>query len=133
MRLDKQWRKEINETTIIQEGNQQNSIVAEDSYLSKRVANYKATLKCIEYNNNASIVYQSLSENEFWLKNSRYVEKAPNNTTKITYKVEFDVAIVKHGLGFMLPVFIVKYYTQITMNKYLNKLKHILESTGSNL
>jgi hypothetical protein len=127
-RLDKNWRKEINETTIADTDTKLNNVVIEYSYLSKKVPNHKAALKCVEYIPNSIIVYQSLPENTFWLKNSRQTEAISNNITKITYQIEFDIAVVKYGLGFALPTFFIKYYTKTIMKKYLHKLKQILEA-----
>jgi hypothetical protein len=45
----------------------------------------------------------------------------------VTYRLQFDPAVVKHGLGFGLPRFMVHFYTKSTMKKYLAALKGILE------
>jgi hypothetical protein len=81
----------------------------------------------LEYLLNELVVYESLPANLFWLKNSRQVEKIARDSTKLTYHLEFDADIVKYGIGFKLPMFFLRYYTKATMNKYLNKLKLILE------
>ena len=60
--------------------------------------------------------------------NSRSVKETAPGTTRFTYFITFDAAIVKFGLGFKLPLFLVKFYTRRTMDSYLAKLKSILES-----
>ena len=129
LRLDKNWRKEINETIVAESHLTIHSIAIEDSCLSKKVPHHKAVLRCVAYFPGKQVVYQSLPDNMFWLQNTREVEQLENNRTKIVYKLAFDPAVVKYALGFKLPVFIIKYYTQATMLSYLKKLKQLLENT----
>ena len=128
LRLDKNWRKEIKETVYTNPGPALGNMAIEESYLSKKVPAYKAALQCITYTPGKSIVYQSLPENAFYLQNTRRVEEISGQATKITYKLTFDVALVKYAIGFTLPNFLIKFYTQKTMRVYLQKLKHILET-----
>lgn len=128
LRQDKNWRKEINETTLSTPGPALNSIATESSFLSKRVPDNKIKLQCVSYQSNNIIVHHSLPDERFSLMNSRQVEAMPDGQTRFIYEIAFDVNIVKHGLGFALPAFLVKYYTAQTMNKYLKKLKQVLEN-----
>ena len=129
LRLDKNWRTEINETHLSEPELKPGAIATEDSFLSKRVPNYKAALKCTELLPDKAVIYESLPENPYWLKSSRQVEALSGNATRITYQLAFDIGVVKHGLGFQLPAFLLKYYTTLTLNKYLRNLKQILEQT----
>ncbi|MES2702796.1 MAG: hypothetical protein V4649_09170 [Bacteroidota bacterium] len=56
------------------------------------------------------------------------MDEVSAGVVRLTYSIDFDAAIVKHAIGFKLPLFLVKYYTAKTMNSYLDKLKHILEN-----
>ncbi|MBC5992381.1 SRPBCC family protein [Pontibacter cellulosilyticus] len=128
LRHDKEWREEINTTTVADTIPGLNTIAVEDSFLSKRVPNYIKKLQCTEYVKNASVVYQTFPDNDFFLRSSRKVELLSANETRIIYQLEFHKAIVKFGLGFNLPAFIVALVTRTAMKKYMNKLKNILEN-----
>ncbi len=127
------WRKEINAVKINTESVEKNTLIIEDSFLSKKTPNYISKLKCIEFQKYELIISETIFDNSFWAKNTRIVEVLPNGSTKLTYRVQFDINIVKHGLGFSLPKFIVNFYTKSTMNKYLSVLKNILEIKINNL
>jgi hypothetical protein len=128
LRLDKHWRKEINETTLVSPALGLGSRVVESSFLSKRVPANEITLTCSVYSEGEKIVYQSVPESAFNLMNSRSVTVTSPGITRFTYLISFDAAIVKFGLGFQLPRFLVMFYTRKTMGRYLAKLKTILES-----
>ena len=128
LRLDKNWRKEINDTTLSTASPELSSIATESTFLSKKVPDNKIKLKCTIYQQDDLVVHESLPDEPLYLMNSRQVEPMPDNTTRLTYTIEFDTAIVKFGIGFNLPLFLLKYYTTQTMNKYLRQLKQILES-----
>jgi hypothetical protein len=53
------------------------------------------------------VVYETVPQSKFYLKSIRQVEAVSLNETKVTYTVVFDKGIVKQGLGFNLPTFIV--------------------------
>jgi uncharacterized membrane protein len=122
---DSLWRKEINETKVSGKP-ALNVIVIEDSFLSKRTPSNIIELKCIDFQLNKLIVYETANEKYFYLKSTREVESITDNSTKITYSIEFDKAIVKHGLGFNLPTFLIQFVTNTDMKKYLSKLKTII-------
>jgi len=124
---DRFWRKEINSTTMSSKP-QTGVMATENSFLSKRVPNNVLILKCIELLENKHIVYQTLSDSKFYLKSVRKVESISENESKVTYTIEFDNSIVKHGLGIGLPKFIIDMVTKSDMKKYLKKLKAVLES-----
>lgn len=125
LRNDKFWRKEINFTTAdkIELG----AVAVENSYLSKKVSNYTSKLICCEYMKNERITYETLPD-YFFLRSNRAVEFVTANATKITYKLAFDKAIVKHGLGFDLPHFLVSLVAKSDMKKYIHRLKKIVET-----
>ncbi|MCC2548647.1 hypothetical protein LJY25_19520 [Hymenobacter sp. BT175] len=125
---DKSWRKEINSTTMSTRP-QINALATENSYLSKRVPNNVLHLSCIAFAPNQEVIYQTVPESEFFLKSIRQVNRTAQNKTALTYSVEFDKAIVKHGLGFPLPSIIIKYAAKSDLSKYLTTLKSILESS----
>lgn len=54
-------------------------------------------------------------------------EPVAANESRVTYSIEFDKSIVKHGLGFGLPTFMISMVARTDMKKYLQKLKGILE------
>jgi hypothetical protein len=121
------WRKEINETKVNTGRIELNSIISQDSFLSKRIPHHIAIYKCKELLSNKSIIIETTNENSFWQNNSRQITELSENTTEVIYRIQFDFDIVKYGLGFGLPKSLVNFYTKITMNKYLSKLKTILE------
>jgi uncharacterized membrane protein len=127
---DKFWRKEINSTTVSAKP-QLNTVATESSFLSKRVPNNILTLKCTAFVENQQVVYQTLPDSVFYLKSDRKVEAISQNETKVIYAIEFDKSIVKHGLGFTLPVFIVEFVAKNDMKKYLTKLKTIVENKSN--
>lgn len=128
LRNDKNWRKEINETTLSTPSPQLNSVARESSFLSKKVPARIATLQCTTFTPNVSIAYTSLPTDDFYLANTRTVQAISSSTSRFTYSISFDKGIVKHGLGFSLPRFIIAWYTTKTMEKYLANLKSILEN-----
>jgi|ERR1035437_6433516 hypothetical protein len=124
---DKFWRKVIHETKINTDHIEKNSIITENSFLSRRIPNYITTFKCIDFQPDKLIICETTAENTFWSKNTRYVEALTGNITKVTYRFQLDINIVKHGLGFRLPTFLVYLHTKLEMKKYLSALKRILE------
>lgn len=127
LRNDKNWRKEINDTTLSTPLPQLNSVARESSFLSKKVPARIATLQCTTFTPNESVAYTSLPTEDFYLANTRSVQAISPSTTRLTYSISFDIGIVKHGLGFSLPRFIIAWHTTKTMEKYLAALKAIFE------
>lgn len=125
---DKLWRKEINSTSMSSKP-QINVIATEDSFLSKRVPNHILQLKCIDFITEKKVIYQTLENSPFFLKSIRQVEFISPSQTNVTYHIEFDKRIVKHGLGFTLPTFIINWVTKTDMKKYLLNLKSVIEET----
>lgn len=126
-RNDKLWRKEINKTDIDTSIIQVNTKIVEHSYLSGKVPDYVSTLTCTDLQPGKLIVSESVSENMFWAKSTRIVEPINESKCRISYRIQFDIDIVKHGLGMALPKFFVSFYTKQTMKKYMNQLKKKLE------
>ncbi|QNF34759.1 hypothetical protein HUW51_19235 [Adhaeribacter swui] len=124
---DCKWRQEINRVEINIGTVAPGSLIIEDSFLSRRVPHYISKLQCQEFWENHRIVSETIQENLFWAKNTRVVEPLPNKAIKVTYQLQFDQSIVKHGLGFQLPKILVKFYTLVTMKKYLRVLRKNLE------
>ena len=123
---DKFWRKEINSTTMSTKP-QLNALAVESSFLSKRVPGNILNLICTEFSENKKIVYQTLPDSKFFIKSIREVEAISQNESRVIYSITFDKSIAKHGLGFSLPSFIIKWAANNDMKKYLAKLKTILE------
>lgn len=119
---DKIWRKEINHTSMNSKP-QLNARATENSFLSKRVPNHILELQCIAFEENKKIVYETVFGSKFYLKSTREVESVSANETKFTYTLEFDTSVVKHGLGFSLPTFLVKMVAKGDMKKYLLELR----------
>jgi hypothetical protein len=126
-RNDPYWRKEVRAVTLSTGSIEQGSLITEVSFLSNRVPEYVSCLRCIAFSGGKSIVSETTAESKFWARNSRSVEPLPGSRTRVIYQLQFDTAVVRHGLGFSLPVFIVKFYTRMTMKKYLAVLKKNLE------
>jgi hypothetical protein len=123
---DKLWRREVNNTTVTGPP-QINAEATESSYLSKRLPSHINQLFCSEYIVDKLIVYQTVSNDKFYLKTNRQVENISQRETRFIYQIEFDKAIVKHALGFNLPSILVRLAARGDMNKYLKKLKTIIE------
>lgn len=100
----------------------------EDSFLSKRVPHYRKELQCTQFEPNASVTWETLPDNLYFLRSTRTVAPAAGGQSKITYRIEFDKAVVKHGLGFSLPAFLVTYVTRKAMRQYLRQLQQVLEN-----
>lgn len=125
---DAQWRKEINNTKM--NGPIQLGVIAkESSFLSKRVPINMLELKCTDISLNKSITYTTLPASPFYLQSIRKVESINDSQTKFIYEITFDKSIVKHGLGFGLPNYIIRIVAQKDMKKYLSKLKEVLENS----
>lgn len=122
-RNDKLWRKEINKTEINTTSIEVNTKIVEHSYLSGKVPDYISTLTCTHLQPGKLVISESVSENMFWAKSTRIVEPISESKCRITYRIQFDMDIVKHGLGMALPKFFVSFYTKQTMKKYMNQLK----------
>ncbi|CAN5758130.1 hypothetical protein BH11BAC3_BH11BAC3_11790 [soil metagenome] len=122
------WRNEVKnvymDTDVVMKG----TLVKEDAFLSKKIPSYISTFVCTGYEKNKHAIFETTGENTFYQKKMRYVEAAEANKTNVTYRLQFDVAIVKYSLGFALPKFIIDAYTKMLMKKYLKVLKNILEN-----
>ncbi len=128
-RNDPKWRKEINQTTINTPQIQVGSLLTEDSFLSRKNPHYLSHLICSELLPHSRITCNTTPETKFYSKNTRSVKKIDNESCKVIYQLEFDTAIVKHGLGFQLPGFFLKFYTNSVMKDYLSVLKKHLENS----
>ncbi len=124
---DNLWRTEINKSTL--DGPLQLGVtVSEYSYLSKKVPDNLVELKCIQFDKNKMAVFETPGDARFYLKSQRMVKAVSDNTTEVTYKLEFDKSIVKFAMGFSLPDFIVSMKAKSDMKKYLRQLKTQLEN-----
>ncbi len=122
------WRKEINETEVNPSEMKVGANILESSFLSGKVPRYQSALTCTDYIPNQAVTIETVAAAPFWARSIRGVILVSENKTEVTYSIQFDMAIVKHGLGFQLPKFLVQFYTKATMKKYLKVLKHILEN-----
>ncbi len=77
---------------------------------------------------NKIVIFETPDNSIFYLKSKRQVRALSETTTEIMYALDFDIAIVKHALGFKLPGFIVSFKANSDMKKYLRQLKTILET-----
>ncbi|MGG9964195.1 hypothetical protein [Ferruginibacter sp. SUN106] len=121
---DKLWRKEVKATKVNSEKICVGTSITQYSFLSKKEPYYKSEFTCTEFAANKIMVCETNRGDQFWLKTTRQVTPLTENNTLITYRLQFDTAIVKHGLGFALPHFLVRIYTQQTMKQYLRVLKN---------
>jgi len=121
------WRAEVKQSVVSEEIPGIGSIITQVSFLSKQVPEYITVFMCTSFIPSESIVCETTEGSRFWSKSIRLVTPLGGGQSKFTYQLEFDAAIVKHGLGFSLPAFIVSFYTRHTMKLYLRKLKCILE------
>lgn len=116
------WRKEIKKTTV-GSGPGAGAIVVQESFLSAKVPAYAVTYVCTSYVPGEEVVFETTDTNELWQANSRRFTRMGDSSTLFRYQVSFEQRIVAIGLGFMLPVFIIKWYTRATMKQYLKKLR----------
>ncbi len=123
---DAQWRKEVNETKMNGPA-QLGAIAKESSFLSKRVPANMLELVCTEFNLNGSITYTTLPSSPFYLQSIRKVVAIDEQSCTFIYEIHFDKNIVKHGLGFGLPIFLIGMVAHKDMKKYLAKLKAVME------
>lgn len=124
---DPQWRAEIKDVQLSTPSVREKTLVTETSFLSKKVPRHVSTLQCLALVPGQSVTSESTAASPYWSRNTRTVEPLPGGRTRVTYRLAFDPRVVKHGLGFGLPRFIVHFYTKATMKKYLAVLKGILE------
>jgi uncharacterized membrane protein len=124
---DPRWRAEIQDVQLSTPSVREKTEVTEVSFLSKKVPRHVSVLQCVALAPGRSIASEATAASPFWLRNVREVEPLPGNRTRVVYRLQFDPAVVKHGLGFGLPRFVVHFYTKATMQKYLAALKRILE------
>ena len=107
------------------------ALARESSFLSKRVSANILELKCTAFTLNKSITYTTLPPTPFFLQSIRKVEIIDDHHCKFNYEITFDKSIVKHGLGFGLPSFLIRIVAKADMKKYLAKLKELLEKGES--
>lgn len=123
---DSLWRTEINDS--IPDGPlQPGTTISEYSYLSKKAANNLLKLQCVHFDRNHLAIFETPTGSRFYLKSQRMVKAVSDDTTEITYQLEFDKSIVKFAIGINLPDFIVSYKAKSDMKKYLRQLKQQLE------
>ncbi len=124
---DPRWRAEIKDVQLSMPSVREKTLVTETSFLSKKVPRHVSTLQCVALVPGQSVTSESTAASPYWSRNVRTVEPLPGGRTQVTYRLAFDPRVVKHGLGFGLPRFIVQFYTKATMKKYLAVLKNNLE------
>ncbi len=124
---DNLWRTEINNSVL--DGTLQLGVtVSEYSYLSKKASNNLLELKCVQFDKNKIATFETPRNTTFYLKSQRMVKAVSDNTTELTYKLDFDKSIVKFAIGFSLPAFIISLKAGSDMKKYLRQLKTQLEN-----
>jgi uncharacterized membrane protein len=124
---DPRWRAEIKDVQLNTPFVRQKTLFTEVSFLSKKVPRHVLALQCVALQAGRAITSETTAGSPFWSRNTREVEPLSGDRTRVTYRLQFDPAVVKHGLGFGLPRFMVHFYTKSTMKKYLAALKGILE------
>ena len=124
---DPRWRAEIQDVQLSTPSVRERTQIMEISFLSKKVPRHVSVLQCVARQPGRAITSETAAGSPFWSRNTREVETLPGDRTRVTYRLQFDPAVVKHGLGFALPRFVVRFYTKATMKKYLAVLKSILE------
>jgi hypothetical protein len=124
---DPEWRAEIKDVQLSTPSVREKTEVTEVSFLSKKVPRHVSVLQCVALEPGRSVASETTAASPFWSRNTREVEPLPGDRTRVVYRLQFDPAVVKHGLGFGLPRLVVHFYTKITMKKYLAALKNILE------
>lgn len=123
---DRLWRKEINITTM-------NGPVAlgvraiESTYFSRRNPEHILQLECTHIEPNKEIRYTTVTESAYFLQSIRKVKSLSETHTQFDYEVSFDKSLVKAGIGFSLPRFIIQLGAERDMKNYLKKLKKVLE------
>ncbi len=123
---DPLWRAEINQS-LLDGPLQSGAIISEYSNLSKKAPNNLLQLKCVRFEKNTLAVFETYETGSVYLRSQRLVSAVSDTTTAVTYKLDFDPAIVKIALGFSLPRFIVSMKANKDMKKYLRQLKRRLE------
>lgn len=123
---DNQWRTEINNTEITGHKIMVGVLAKEHSYLSKKVPDFIYELRCIIYEENAQITFETTDNSLFYQKNTRIVQVISDKKTLLNYSIEFDAKVVKHALGFALPKWLVAYKAQSDMKKYLRNLQRVM-------
>jgi len=85
-------------------------------------------LKCIRYEKNKLVIFETTDEAEFYLKSYREVNVISDQITEIIYSVDFDARLVRYALGFSLPEFLIYLKANLDKFKYLKKLKIKIEN-----
>jgi len=104
------------------------ALAIEDSFLSKKTPSNVLKLKCVEFIQDQKIVYETLPDAQFYLLSVRQVETISENKCRVTYNIEFDKNIVKHGLSFGLPKVIIDIVVKRDIKKYLKMLRTVVET-----
>ncbi|HEX2534980.1 MAG TPA: SRPBCC family protein [Chitinophagaceae bacterium] len=128
LRLDARWRKEVHQTRIEPAEGRRMGVAVQDAYLSRRVPHHLTRLQCMHYEPGRCIAFETLPGSPFWQQTIRTVQPVPGGAL-VTYRLLFDAAVVRFGLGFPLPPFFIRWYTRTTMKRYLARLKTILEQS----
>lgn len=91
------WRTEINQSTI--DGKMQLGVtVSEYSNLSKKAPNNLLKLKCVLFEKNKTVTFETTNNDTFYLKSQRQVEAISDNITEVIYSIDFDIAMaLLHG------------------------------------
>ncbi len=124
---DSLWRTEIN-NSILDGPLKKGVSVSEYSNLSRKASNNLLELKCVKFEENSIVVFETGNGTRFYLKSQRMVTAISEDTTEITYKLDFDKSIVRFAIGFSLPGFIISFKAGNDMKKYLRRLKRYLEN-----
>ena len=124
---DPRWRAEIKDVQLSTPAIKEKTVITEVSFLSKKVPKHVSVLQCVTLQPGRLVTSETTADSPFWSRNTRSVEPLAGDRTQVTYRLQFDPAVVKHGLGFGLPRFVVHLYTKATMKKYLAALKILLE------
>lgn len=124
---DQYWRTEVKKTILLSEKQTASFQYEQHSYLSARMPNCILIWNCVSEKQEFEIVYETDRNGDYSQQTIRRVKATSFNESVFNYTLTFDPIIVKHALGFSLPNWLVYWYTQFVMKKYLKNLKKWLE------
>jgi hypothetical protein len=128
MANDQHWREEVKKTTVAGIPGIGCS-VAQETELSKGKPLYLAQYWCVSFRPGEEAIYETTTDSADWQRSTRKCSAINASATRVHYTVAFERNIIKKGIPFVPPSFLVSLFLKATMKKYLRNLKKQLENT----
>ncbi|RAK70235.1 SRPBCC family protein [Hymenobacter edaphi] len=131
LRHDTRWRREIHRTLLDAPAPGPGVVATEDAFLSPACPHALTRLAYVAYEPDHFVRCTALAGETAWQDVERRFCPAGPAHTEFTYTLRFELAVVRRGLRFAPPRWLLRGYTGWMMGRYLRRLQRLLEHAAA--